>query len=50
MCFDFDEYMSDQNDKFVIENKQFLKKSLLVLYLVLFIYICTIFILYYLML
>jgi hypothetical protein len=34
-------------DKFVIENRQFLKKSLLILYFLLFVYVFMIIILYY---
>lgn len=47
MFFNIDEYLTDNSDKFVIENRHFLKKSLLLLYFLLFIYIFMIFILYY---
>ena len=39
MCFKFEYYILEEDDNFVVENRNFLRKIMLLLYLILFIYL-----------
>jgi preprotein translocase subunit SecG len=39
MCFNLDCYIFDNDDQFVNENRDFLRKSMFLLYLIFFIYL-----------
>lgn len=39
MCLEFDNYLFDEDHRFVRENRDFLRKIMLLLYLIFFIYL-----------
>jgi len=39
MCCNIDHYIFDKNDPFFLENRDFLRKTMLLLYVILFIYL-----------
>lgn len=46
MCFNLDNYIFEENDPFVEENRSFLRKTILLLYFILLIYLLLIFYVY----